>query len=274
MCWPRSLCCRCPRASCFPWPPSLTFGRAPQRPPIAQAAFPSWWVPPHPTPPSAPVIPPLSPPRDSLRRVRFDDGNVPPPVLEGPSVNTSPFLTPTAIACPPAWSHLSPELCSPRGAYPYLDWDITRFPSTAQRCTSPHSHQTPISFDSPATFPPTQLITISYADTPTLMQWEAQWGPIFARSQGIHPVTVENVLDAVYQYFNQPLSHADRAALSTPAWNMVSDAYYQRLPRSPNLKAYDVSRGALRLDVLNGATKFSGLQLVGRDYLSLMLSAY
>ncbi|KAJ7718647.1 hypothetical protein B0H16DRAFT_1387705 [Mycena metata] len=286
MCWPRSLCCYCPRPSSFPWPPSLTFGRFPRRPPPAPVAFPSWWAPPQPTPPSAPVIPPSSPPRGRRRRrVRFKDRNAPPPLVDGPPVNTTPFLTPTSIAfppwspalvCSPAWSHLSPELCSPRGAYPYLDWDITCFPSTAKRCTTPSAHQTLDSLDGPATFPSTRLLTISYADTdnPILMHWESHWGPIFARGQGAHAVTVENVLDAIYTYFNQPLSHADRAALSGPAWDMVSEAYYRRLPQSPNLGAYDVSRGALRLDVLNSATKFCGLQLVGRDYLRLMLSAW
>ncbi|KAJ7183724.1 hypothetical protein C8R46DRAFT_1308669, partial [Mycena filopes] len=257
-------------------------------------------------PPLAPVIPPLNPPhaphrrrRRASRRVTFND--VPllidaddrssfddrSPFLDPirleqtwPSPSFNPmrvaadkpsFFSPTPSAGP-AWSHLNPEFCSPRGAFPFLDWDFTRFPSTATRRTSPHSQQTPLSLDSPAVYPPARMLTISYADTPVLQHWEARWGPIFSREQGDYPVTVENVLEAIYQYFNQPLSHADRAALSGPAWRCVSDAYYQRLGCSPHLQAYDVSRGALRLDVLGGATKFSGLELVGRDYLRLMLT--
>ncbi|KAJ6522271.1 hypothetical protein B0H19DRAFT_1386703 [Mycena capillaripes] len=281
MCWPRSFCCRCPGPSPLPWPPSLTFGRSPRRPqPIFPWGLWPWTpfinsppLPPPPPPPPAPVIP-------RRRRVRFNNDG-PPALVQAPPM-IDPHMTGPPMICPPPFmmtpspqasaQQLNPDLCSLRGTFPYLDWDVTQFPSSALRCISEHSRDVP-AFDSPAIFPPTQLITLSYADTPVLLRWENQWGPIFARGQGLHPVTLENVLDAIYQYFNQPLSPADRAMISEPAWCLISDAYYRRLPRSPNLRAYDVHRGALRVDVLNGVTKFSGLQCVGRNFLRLMLSA-
>ncbi|KAJ6611938.1 hypothetical protein B0H10DRAFT_2054639 [Mycena sp. CBHHK59/15] len=280
MCWTRSLCCRCPAS--FPWPQSLAFGRSPRRRrPRAQLNIPcNPWPgyqplnhvpPPHirdPHPPPAWATP---------RHVHFHQS--PPPVYVAnpptPVVPMVPFI-PAFPSPPQQWvvpQHqcVSPDLCSPRGVFPHLDWDITRFPSSAERCTSPHS-KTKATLDGAATFPPTNLITLSFADNPVLGHWERQWGPIFARGQGLHPVTVENVLDAVYQYFNQPLSPADFATTSTHAWGLISDSYRRRLPRSPNLRAVDERRGALRLDVLNGATKFSGLQCIGRDYFQLNLT--
>ncbi|KAJ7082666.1 hypothetical protein B0H15DRAFT_852300 [Mycena belliarum] len=304
MCWPR-VCCRCPGRSALPWPPSLTFGRTPRRPPLPQLVFPAWnpgfqpvFSPPNagflPPPPSSPA-PPMSPviPRsrwDQRRQVRFND---PPPLVDGPSSRPrsgspflrpigrapmSPFLAPAPIPFAPGPSfpqfpqfHLSPELCSPRGAHPYLDWDITHFPSSAQLCAAPNTRR-PAPLDGAATFPPTRLLTLSFADSPVLHHWEQGWGPIVARAQGAHMLTVEDVLDAVYRYFNTPLTPSDRASVSQHAWGVISDAYYARLPRSPNMHAFDASRGALRLDVLGGATKFSGLRVMTRDHVHLVLS--
>ncbi|KAJ7732365.1 hypothetical protein DFH07DRAFT_929079 [Mycena maculata] len=279
MCWPRVFCCRCPGPSSFPGPPALRFGKYPRRPARPPASF-IWTPPPNlrfnnniNAQPPDPVIPRT--PWDKRRRVRFADD--PPVLIEAPPspCETMVSFTPPMMMTPPAMcphAHVSPELCSPRGSHPYLDWDITQFPSSARLFTSTHSH-TAATLDGPATFPPTHLLTLSFADNPAHLHWECQWGPIFVRAQGLRSITVEDVLDAIYQYFNQPLGPADFATVSPPAWNLISDSYYQRLPRSPNLRAYDVRRGALRLDVLNGATKFSGLQPVGRDYFRLMLSA-
>ncbi|KAJ7452884.1 hypothetical protein FB451DRAFT_1145158 [Mycena latifolia] len=283
MCWPRSLCCRCPKRSSFPWPPCLSFGRTPRRPAIPQLASP-WnpWpsLPPVPmtftpgpafTPPAPPQ--PLDGPRSPWPQVRFTE---PPPPIElppAPEWALAPFI-PQMPPCPqPAQPvNLSPALCSPRGAYPYLDWDLAQFPSAAQLRTTPHS-QKPAPLDAPATFPSTCLLTLSFADSPVLAHWEHHWGPIFARGQGAHALTVEDVLDAVHAYFNTPLTPEDHALVTPHAWGLISDAYRARLPHSPNMRAYDAHRGALRLDVLNGATKFGGLHCAGRDHFHLMLAA-
>ncbi|KAJ7503211.1 hypothetical protein B0H11DRAFT_576663 [Mycena galericulata] len=282
MCWPRSFCCRCPGPSSFPWPPSLTFGRTPRRPVHPPTNFPwsplPWpFLPLNNTPPPDPVIP--RSPWDRRRRVHFQDDE-PPHLIDvppAPCAPMEPFLPPPS---PAPWAqqhahaHLSPELCGPRGTYPHLDWDITTFPSAGKRLTSPHAHGAAPAFDSPATFPPARLLTLSYADSPVLLHWERHWGPILVRAQGhpAHAVTVEDVLDAVHAYFNTPLGPADAALISPLAWGLISDAYYRRLPQSPNMWAYDAKRGPLRVDVLNGATKFDGLEPLGRDYFRLMLT--
>ncbi|KAJ7654331.1 hypothetical protein B0H17DRAFT_386349 [Mycena rosella] len=270
MCWPRSFCCRCPGSSSFPWPASLTFGRTPRRLPLPQPTLLSPW-------PCNP-LPMTPPPPQFIPQTRWDSFDEPPPFIgmtPAPCAPMTPFLPPI-LPSPQAWPqpqiNLSPELCSPRGTHPYLEWDITQFPSSAQLCTTPYSRK-PAPLDGGATFPPTHLLTLSFADNPVTQVWEQQWGPIFARGQGAHALTVEDVLDAVYRYFNTPLTPEDRELVSPHAWGLICDAYYARLPRSPNMRAYDARRGALRLDVLTGTRKFSGLQCVGRDHFRLTLTA-
>ncbi|KAJ7240770.1 hypothetical protein C8J57DRAFT_1193008 [Mycena rebaudengoi] len=271
MCWPRTFCCRCPTT--FPWPPSLSFGRSPKRRRL---------IPPHVAFPWSPIPPPVpfpATPWATAHQIPFDPPP-PPPLFEDtppPWAQVVP-VTPTPAPPPPPpqpWnvqqSQLNPDLCSPRGSHPYIDWDITQFPSSAQRCISPHS-KIAAPLDGSATYPPTGLITITFADNPILAHWEQQWGPIYARSQGLHSLTVENVLDAIYQYFNQPLGPNDRATVSQHSWGLISDAFRYRLPKSPNLPAYDIGRGVLRVDVLTAVTKFSGLHCIGRDHYRLTLT--
>ncbi|KAF8188906.1 hypothetical protein K438DRAFT_1833495 [Mycena galopus ATCC 62051] len=286
MCWPRNFCCRCSRSSSWVVrPPYLTFGRTPRRPEVPQALFPAFpsWTPPTNFLPPLPAPPPFIPTRRPGRRVRFVDDD-PPPLVPAPCV-PAPFMLPSPAPCmstpcmmmaqsPPCWhQQLHPELCSPRGCPPFLTWDITQFASSARLQESAFSPAVNLpAFTSPAIHPSAQLLTISYADTPVLLQWERLWGPIFARAQGMaRCVTLEDVLDAIHAYFAQPLTPADRACMGAHTWGVVSDAYYRRLPKSPNLRAYDVSRGPLRVDVLNGATKFGGMVGAGHAHLRLML---
>ncbi|KAJ7177287.1 hypothetical protein C8R43DRAFT_1118288 [Mycena crocata] len=272
----------------------MSFGRIPRRTPAPQASqgaptlsWPQWAVMNGPF--SAAIIfttTVLDDPNSSTtpdviyattpKQVRF----VPPPTsIQTPRPPYAPMFMQSPQAWPPP-TCLSPELCSPRGAYPYIDWDIIYFPSTAKCRTSTYSDTAAV-LDGSATFPPTRLLAISFGSgNPILMRWQERWGPIVACAQGAAPgVTVEDVLDAIYKYFNTRLTPVDAALMTPPFWNMISDTYYARLKRSPNMKAYDVRRGLLRVDVLGGTTdfsrptKFSGLQQVGRDWLQLELSA-
>ncbi|KAJ7264498.1 hypothetical protein B0H12DRAFT_229374 [Mycena haematopus] len=199
MCWPRNFCCRCPRPSSWVLrPPSLMFWKTPRRPAVPQPMFPmsfspGYHIPLHDSPPNArrgPVIPSNVPsprqgpviPRRLRRRVQFADDGGPPPLVHAPN---PPFIPPVVMS-PMPWAHhqhVNPELCTPRGGYPFLDWDLRHFPSSARLRSSPTTSTDP-AFTSPATYPHTQLLTISYAETPVLHHWEHHWGPIFARGQG------------------------------------------------------------------------------------------
>ncbi|KAJ6492214.1 hypothetical protein C8R45DRAFT_867654 [Mycena sanguinolenta] len=293
MCWPRNFCCRCPKQ----WPlrsPFLTFGRTPRRSPFPQPSPASWWTPPAhniqpfpviPPPDTRPVIPPLDPrpviPR--RRRVQFighDDDDWPPVITAAPFI-PPPFIPPP-VAVPQfpmvLQQSLNPQLVNPRGCYPFLDWDLTHFSSTARvrqvPTISTPGGQEP-AFAEPATWPHTNLVTITFADEPMLQTCESRWGPIVARGQGVHPVRLEDVLDAIYRYFAQPLTPPERASMTWHTWTAVSDAYRRRLalPGSPNLRAYDMEHGLLRSDVLQGVTKFCGLVPIAHGYFRLMLSS-
>ncbi|KAJ6583294.1 hypothetical protein B0H10DRAFT_2097290 [Mycena sp. CBHHK59/15] len=220
MCWTRSLCCRCPAS--FPCHSHCIWAKSRRRRPRAQLNIPC-----NPWPDTYRLIISTSPPAWATpRHVHFHQS--PPPVYVAnpptPVVPMVPFI--------PGSPHLrnngraATPMCQPRSMQP---------------------QSTKAALDGAATFPPTNLITLSFADNPVLGHWERQWGP-----------SSRNVLDAVYQYFNQPLSPADFATTSTHAWG--------------SSRTRTARRGALRLDVLNGATKFSGLQCIGRDYFQLNLT--
>ncbi|KAF8148348.1 hypothetical protein K438DRAFT_1989257 [Mycena galopus ATCC 62051] len=190
-------------------------------------------------PASNPVIPRYP---SGRRRVGFVDDGLPSLVEARPK----PFARPPMMSpCPEVWQPqhwtsqiLNPELRSPLDCYPRLDWDLTQPASSAQLYDSPPPHTAP-DFSGPAIWPPTPLLTISYANTPDLFQWENTWGPIFvcarARGWGLHAiVTLEDVLDAIYVYFNTSLSVCDQAAMSDRAWRHLCDAYHHQFRRARN----------------------------------------
>ncbi|KAJ6450429.1 hypothetical protein C8R47DRAFT_1171059 [Mycena vitilis] len=275
MCWPRSFCCRCPGPSSFAWPPSLTFGRSPRRPDPPQPAF-RWgpwpWAPVNSPPSVAPPQPPVIPPRRKKRPLLFRSSPPPPLVQCPPPLLALPAPYPIPFGPQSGPPQLNPDLCSAYGPVPVLQWDLTRFPSTARRRVSPHSPD----LTALALFPPAPIITISYASTPILQHWENRWGPIFARAQGASPgVTVGDVFDAIFVYFNTPLTNTDRTAMSLAAWGVVCDAFRRRVDArdGPHTRAYNEQRGPLRVDVLDRATGFAGLECVGHGYLRMTLCA-
>ncbi|KAF7358729.1 hypothetical protein MSAN_01211900 [Mycena sanguinolenta] len=194
MCRPRNFYCRCPKS----WPlrpPFLTFGRTPRRSSLTQLT-PSWWTPPSSdisfVPRPNPVIPPLDtrPVIPRRRRVQFidhdeddDDDWRWPPVMQTPP----PFIPPPVVMPQFPMESLNLQLSNPRGSYPFLDWDLTHFSSTARirhvPTISTPGGEAP-AFAEPATWPHADLITISFADTPMLMDCESRWGPIVVRGQG------------------------------------------------------------------------------------------
>ncbi|KAF8213023.1 hypothetical protein K438DRAFT_1957604 [Mycena galopus ATCC 62051] len=142
--------------------------------------------------------------------------NLPPPRFGSPSIGRRKF----SIQNSGALSTTTPR----------LDWDLTQPTSSAQLYNSPPPHTAP-RFGLP------HLLTILYTNTPDLFQWENTWGPIFvcarARGWGPHPiVTLEDVLDAIYVYFNTPLSVCDQAAMSDRAWQHLCDVYHHRFRRA------------------------------------------
>ncbi|KAK7045242.1 hypothetical protein R3P38DRAFT_2883179 [Favolaschia claudopus] len=242
----------------------------------------------------SPFLEPISSPR--RRRSRIILSSPPPPACASPSTPASqPWWTSSNWAQPqssphswgsphcyhyhqqPTWSptnqqlfppYINPDLQNPRGFIPYLDWDLRTFSSSARRILPGGS--VPADLDGPATYPPTHLLTVTFSsNNPMLTQLQTLWGPIVVHGLGHTPITVENVLRAIYLYFNRPLTHVDRMYFSDHTWGVISAAYRRRVPFSPDLPAVAAKRGALRVDVLDYLTKFGGLQSVGHNHLHL-----
>ncbi|KAJ7642600.1 hypothetical protein DFH06DRAFT_1427208 [Mycena polygramma] len=224
----------------------------------------------------SPSLPPLVDAPSPQKRKHRSRTPPPPMLVEIPPPPPAPQLfAPPAVWPPPytlspftGYPHIHPDLCTAR-----LAWDLTRFPSTSHRPTPYTRARTAPDLAAPALFPPTSLLTISYTATPILAHWEHTWGPVFARAQGhpAAPLTVGDVLDAVFRYFNQPMTDADRALLTDGAWGAVSEACRRRISAhgSPHTPAYNARRGVLRVDVLERMTGFAGVECVGRDWVRM-----
>ncbi|KAK7042051.1 hypothetical protein R3P38DRAFT_2888274 [Favolaschia claudopus] len=222
---------------------------------------------PPPSPADNPILTPLVTPR---RRIKTKHSH-PRIKLSAPANSLVPVQAiPWALYCLPC---LNPELFHARP--PPLCWDISQFPSTARHLTftgHPKPAKVEPRFEEPATYPPTHLLIISFPPTSPLLPWASLWGPIVARGLGNTPVTVDLALTAIYTYFNTPLTRVDRGVVSDHTWGVISATFRRRLGHSPNLRAVDERRGALRVDVLDRYTKFCGLQPLGQHFYQLMLS--
>ncbi|KAF7327175.1 hypothetical protein MKEN_00294600 [Mycena kentingensis (nom. inval.)] len=174
-----------------------------------------------------------------------------------PSISCSPIATPHAA--------LHPYLSNQPGTSPYIDWDISTFPTSARLSTrTPVLAYQNVPLD-PYTHAPAVLganpphIDVYFGDTPELGECEAVWGPIRARSLDSvrpgEPITIADVLDAVYEYFHEPLRGGDMImAMKRPRVMRVAQPRLGRRPQEDDI---------LRCDVLKelGMTRFGGLQM-------------
>ncbi|KAJ7053567.1 hypothetical protein C8F01DRAFT_1166746 [Mycena amicta] len=175
---------------------------------------------------------------------------------------------------------LHPHLSNMPGQFPFLSWDIIKFPSTALYHARPSARPVAYPLENstePATHPPCTYLTISFADNPRLAQLQSLWGgPIRVRTTGAGPITLENVLAAIHGYFRQRITRTQKMYMREGEWDAASVEYYRRLARRdiPDLRGVAEARGVLRSDVLGGATRFAGLRMMGtgREWLYLTLT--
>ncbi|KAJ7053561.1 hypothetical protein C8F01DRAFT_1166725 [Mycena amicta] len=215
--------------------------------------------------------PPLSPYASPAPRGHDNWTNAAFPFYNSPS--------PLQYAYPHAFL-LHPHLSNMPGQFPFLSWDIIKFPSTALYHAHPSARPVayPLeNFTEPATHPPCTYLTISFADNPRLAQLQSLWGgPIRVRTTGAGPITLENVLAAIHGYFRQRITRTQKMYMREGEWDAASVEHYRRLGRRdiPDLRGVAEARGVLRSDVLGGATRFAGLRIMGagREWLYLTLT--
>lgn len=140
-----------------------------------------------------------------------------------------------------------------------LQWDIRQPPSEARyRGRKPD-------YSAVATYSRAKKLTIKVEDK-TIPLWMEFWGPLTVRGKDDGPVTIQDVLDATYNYFHSKLTALDcnelRAAeLHVEDWIIRKDAllaaYLQRLYISPT-----TSKRYLRVDILAACTQFVSLSVL------------
>jgi hypothetical protein len=153
---------------------------------------------------------------------------------------------------------LHAELHNAIGIYPFLNWDIKNFPSTSTRRSTPIFDAVP-SFRHSATNPGSTSVQIHYTH-PTFLPFLTRLGPINVYPLGnAADIKVEDILNAIYSHFHQPITMHEWNTLSWQEREQISDSCRGRIKQ-----AYDMCEangGLLRVDALKGCTRFAGLSL-------------
>lgn len=125
-----------------------------------------------------------------------------------------------------------------------LNWDIS---------TPPASHDNRRKFtDLKGTVPDNIEKIRIYVENPDLSYWTKQWGYATAYKRGGNAITLLDVLEAIYIYFQEPLS-LDMLPLQYQ--RMLTAVYTERIARSG--ASYN---GLTRVDVLNGYRVLTGMR--------------
>lgn len=229
---------------------------------------------PHPLPPpSNPFIP-----ASHLIPTRYGSGwhvgpfgteTAPSPYNLGSMASSLPSLDPHTSR-----SQLHPDLSvnSP------LQWTLVRPPASAKgRMSNDWENYGKWATD-PA-FADAETLTVRFDHlSPLFAMWMRAWGPIHITKSRHSPggsmkaITVEDVLEGIYAYFQIPLDTESDEYKRLPILdlNMVLSSRYRRVPCDSRIPLGDVS---LRLDTLNGFLDFAGLRVlhVSQDRVALAL---
>ena len=147
------------------------------------------------------------------------------------------------------------------GSLPWLVWDV-RFPPvlakriTGRRTTLPAAPK----LGEPATHPPVPRVHIAY-NTSVLGALNA-WGPIVVDKGEKGVVSFGDVADAIYDFFQTPLTHVEAHELKThfPAlWADMCRAFRKRCEDVPAIPEVTWRQGMRRVDCLGDRILFWGM---------------
>ncbi|KAF9013914.1 hypothetical protein BDQ17DRAFT_1341718 [Cyathus striatus] len=142
---------------------------------------------------------------------------------------------------------------------PVLQWDILHSAEVARIFTGRHS-VIPVDLKAEAIFPVVNKVYI-VTDHPILARWMERWGPIVAEADRI---TVRDVLDAIHEYFEQPLTRRDIQTIKAIPGNYTDLVYaaHRRVAEAYQLTTLGLRTGFRRLDAIGGHRRFQGLRPV------------
>lgn len=140
---------------------------------------------------------------------------------------------------------------------PILQWDILHRAEQARLYTG-RQVIVPVNLDVEATLPKVSQVYIS-SDHPLLTLWMESWGPIMVENDSI---TIRDILDAIYEYFQKPLTRRDFRRISRHPQNVarLTFAAHERAKDSYELFPVSLASGFKRVDAMGGHRRFQGLR--------------
>ncbi|OSC96378.1 hypothetical protein PYCCODRAFT_1441083 [Trametes coccinea BRFM310] len=251
---------------------------------------PSWHAslapPPNPVPfPSPPIlVTPLpqavplasQPPPYYAHIRRASDSCLPQPTWIYPSpVVVQPVPYPSAPPPPPPPA-INPLLNGENAGGPLLLFDLSQNTFNPQRLTSYGQKKgTPLSLEElrePATYPPVWRMTITHDKIPdwpvvleprsTSRERSRERSPFLGVPPEVSqdsPITVFDVLKAIFLTVQRQISHVDWARLSQSDMRAVSMAYTRRCRTFSSAAAFEEAQGVRRVDYLRDDYMFRGI---------------
>ena len=104
-------------------------------------------------------------------------------------------------------------------------------------------------------------------DDPRINHWMQSWGPLTVHGKCGSPVTVQDVLEAIYAYFHSNLTWQDFYCMTVGGRAQTYAGYCHRIVRDPT-----TPRHYLRVDALQSCTRFVSLNVLSCQSTRLTLS--
>jgi hypothetical protein len=137
---------------------------------------------------------------------------------------------------------------------PRFTWNIT-LPST----TATYPSRIP-NLQLPATDPPTHKLTLRFSlPHPDFSEMKRSWSSLTVRARDSKRVTIRDILDATYSYFQTTLKFHEYNNLPLDAYHDLMESYTRRLDCQKH-GSY-LGQDPKREDALLGNTSFHGLKL-------------
>jgi hypothetical protein len=142
---------------------------------------------------------------------------------------------------------------------PMLQWDILHRAEQARILTG-RQVTIPVNLDAQAVLPNVSKIYISSVH-PLLALWMESWGPIMVEKPDI---TIRDILDAIYEYFQKPLTRRDFRRISESPYSAdyLTISAHRRAKASYELYFVGLASGFRRVDVMGRNRQFQGLRPV------------
>ena len=171
-------------------------------------------------------------------------------ILPTPNSGNGTAVQPTSPfgAIPLLYPYLIPN--PGNRAEPWLLWDVRHAPSTAKRVAPRTVVLSAVDkFKEPATHPPVSCVHIAYnTNTIGMINY---WGPIVVDKGEGGTVLVEDVLDAIFDFFQRQLLQTEAAVIKRDfpgAWRQMMAAYEKRCRDAHGIFEAEWLQGMRRVD--------------------------